>query len=256
MLPENVPVNGLLTRLASDKCRVRDDLVGSENRAGGSGGQNGIFVELGREFLKTSIASGYPTADVALECEWNSELLRQRLGIYHPGRVWFLSRGADARFWACSLTPTLESLRQRFNAGSAGPDADAWNLYLRAFRMSFELVRAESVLLDCNPNNFGVVGQRLYYIDDDLAVETGRAPFGQQALLRLREYPENDTQLKADFLKGFVEIVEEYQDLEGLRNALLGDLDEEITWPREHELRGIVEDLVARLSPPVKRPGR
>lgn len=254
VLPEHVPGSAILARLASDRCRVRDDLVGSDNRAGGSGGQLGIFIELGSEFLKTSITRGYPTADVALECEWNDELLRQRLGIYHPGRVWFLSRGADAQFWACSLTPSLPSLRQRFNARPAGPDRETWELYLRAFRMSFELAQTESILLDCNPNNFGMAGDRLYYVDDDLAVANGRMPFGHQALLRLREYEHNDLQLRLDFLKGFADLVDEFRNHQRLRDGLLGDLAEKITWPREPALRDALEGLVGRLSPPVKSP--
>lgn len=253
-LPDTARETAILARLAADSCRARPDLAGSTNRDGGSGGGLGVFLELGSEFLKTASYRRYTSAELALECEWNDELLRQRLGIYHPGRTWFLSRGADGAFWACSLTPRLPVLRERFNARpEEGPDREAWDLYLQAFRMTFELVRSESLLLDCNPNNFGLGTDRLYYVDDDLADRSGRIPFGHQALLRLREYESGDLALRAHFLKRFSDLAEEYLDDDRLRQELLEDLEQEITWPPEPELQAILKSLVGRLTVPARR---
>ena len=253
-LPDTIGEEAILKRLAVKDCRPRLDLTGSDNRAGGSGGGLGVFLELGNEFLKTASYRRYTTAELALECEWNDELRRQRLGIYHPGRLWFLSRGADSAFWGCSLTPTMPVLREKFNARpQEGPDQDSWDLYLQAFRMTFELMRSESVLLDCNPNNFGLGGDPLYYLDDDLANRSGRMPFGHQALLRLREYETCDLELRVRFLKGFANLAEEYLGDDRLREGLLEDLEQEITWPREPELRNFLKDFVGRLAVPVRQ---
>lgn len=249
-MPEGVPEELVLARLKAETCTARHDLVGSGNRDGGSGGQFGYFLEFDREFFKTALDRRYESAELALECERDEELLRQRLGIYHPERVWFLARGADGGFWACSITPIVRSLRERFNAGQHGPDRVSWELYLDAFRMTFELARRESVLLDCNPNNFGWDERRLYYLDDDLAHGSARMPLGHQALLRLREYEHGELSFRVEFLKRFSLLAEEYLADEHLRVILLEDLEPRTTWPREPELRTLLEDLVDSLARP------
>lgn len=248
LLPAGTRSDALLTRLATDVWRARQDLAGTDNLQGGSGGALGVFLELGSEFLKTSAHRRYPTAETALECEWDRELLREQLGIYHPGRTWFLSRGADAAFWACSLTPTLPLLRDRFNQPDARCVDEAWILYLEAFRMSFDLACRQSVLLDCNPNNFGIAGDRLYYVDDDVATRNGRVPFGHQALLRLREYEHTDVRGRARFLEGFAGLVEHFADDERLRLELIEDLEPTLSWPREPELRARIEAILGCLE--------
>lgn len=252
--PEQVRAEDLLERLASGPRRTRDDLSGASNRSGGSGGSLGCFLELGSEFLKTTSHRRYTSPELGLECEWDDEMLRRRLGVYHPERVWFLSLGGDSAFWACSLTPVLAVLRDLFNEHPADElGVEPWDRYLDAFRMTFALAQRERVLIDCNPNNFGISQGRLYYVDDDFAAGSGRIPFGHQALLRLHEYAGSPMGHRAHFLNGFSKLVEEYQEDEVFRRDLLEDLQQEITWPREQELRVILEDLVARLSPPTRR---
>lgn len=252
VLPATRAPSSLLEILQRGPLRVREDLVGSRNREGGSGGALGIFAECGGWFLKASRDRRYPDAASAIEREWSDELRRQQLGIYHPQRIWFLTLGADAGFWACSLTPILPIVRARLEESRAGSDREGWDLYLEAFRMTFELARREGLLLDCNPNNFGVGTDRLYYIDDDIASRSGRMPFGHQLLLRLREYEGSDPTARLDFVHAFAALVHEYRDDEPLRTGLRDDLEPRITWPREAELRESLEQLLRSLGPPAR----
>lgn len=252
--PEEIPAEELLAWLSSIPCRVRADLSGGSNRDGGSGGGLGSFLELGHEFLKTTRHRRYTTPELGLECEWDDEMLRRRLGIYPPGRVWFLAQGADSAFWACSLTPKVAILRDAFNeAPPSAPTRNAWEQYIEAFRMTFTLASSEDVLLDCNPNNFGISDGRLYYVDDDLAKGCGRMPFGHQALLRLREYADSPLVDRVDFLSSFARLADEFAKNEMLRNGLLEDFQQPVAWPDEPELRTILDGLVASLGPPTKR---
>jgi len=247
-LPASTEPSHLLGRLAASTSRARLDLVGAANREGGSGGQLGIFVELDDEFLKTGVRHRHESPAFALARERSLEELRQSLGIYHPDRVWFVSNGTDGAAWACSVTPILPVVRERLNAGgSEGPDRAAWELYLEAFRMSFEVAQSEGVLLDCNPNNFGVGASRLHYLDDDLALG-GRMPFGHQVLVRLLEYKTGRLAERVHFLEEFALLMERYASNSHLRALVRDDLESRVSWPREPELREHLERLLARLE--------
>lgn len=247
-LPRGLSAAGVLARLRGGPLRARDELVGSANRAGGSGGRSGRFLEIGEWFLKASLQRRYPDPQTALECEGNAELERQGSALYHPLRAWFLSHGADGAFWACSLTPTLPTLRERLNgAPGDGPDGEGWELYLDAFRLTFEALRRHALLLDCNPNNFGIGSDRLYYVDDDLVPRPGRIPFGHQLLLRLREYEGSPLPDRLRFVRRFGEVAEAYADDAELLSWLLQDLEPRITWPEAPELRDALEALLRRL---------
>jgi hypothetical protein len=251
VLDNEVQTDDLLERLAAQQATPRDDLMGGANVAGGSGGQLGRFVELDDEFLKTSLGCRYETLAEALEKDAANEPVRRYLGIYHPQRVWFLSRGADDAFWACSLTPRLETVRERLNR--APSVQSSWDLYLDAFAMTFALARRHNALLDCNPNNFGLDQERLFYIDDDITTASSTAAFATQALLRLREYPQVSLDVRRHFLAGFVGLCEKYTRQELRTWGMLDDLETGIQWPRESELQAILTALKTRLLSTRKR---
>lgn len=235
----------LLTRLARGSSRERADLVGDLNRIGGSGGQFGRFVELGSNFLKANVRRRFPSLDLALAAEAAAEELRAELGIYHPERLWFVSRGADDQFWVCSLTPRLPLLRERFNQRL---DRSSWLMYLAALRGAFELALEREVVLDCNPNNFGESGGRLFYVDDDLVRNAAGASLTLQALLRLREYPQARPEDRAEFVHALCQLCSEYGRSPKLGAGILADLGNELLWPAEAPLRDRLSRLTAALG--------
>jgi len=247
IVPDSVTPRDLIARLTSGPLDPRSDLTGGLNRAGGSAGQLGAFAEIGAWFFKTSMDRRFAPGAPALGAEAERERLRRSLHIYPPERVWFVSQGADGALWCCSLTPTLPVLRDAFNAPDAAAQGRCWSLYLDGFRTSFDLAAGRGLFLDCNPNNFVVAPSGLYYVDDDLGTGPGRAPFGHQALLRLREYEESPLEHRKAFLEGFAALVNQYREARPLQASLLGDLQPETTWPRDPELRRILAELVADL---------
>jgi hypothetical protein len=247
--PDGVAPETVAALLEWPVARERPDLTGSANRGGGSGGRLGSFFEVGPRFLKASLHRRFESRHAALALEGRAEARRRQLGIYHRERIWFLSRGSDAAIWACSLTPTLRSLRDALEAGAGRePPEEAWALYLAAFRLSFELAEREGVLLDCNPNNFGIDGGRLLYLDDDLAPATGRAPFGHQLLLRLREYAGASLERRLRFVAAFSDLADALLVDRRLRRSVAEDLALELLWPREPALRRRLRELAARLA--------
>ena len=248
VVPYHVPPDDVLSILGAAELGLRTDLVGGSNRTGGSAGALGRFAEIGGWFFKTSAHRCFEQQSRALRDELAREELRQGLGIYSPARIWFASLGTDARVWCCSLTPTLPVLRDVWNATSPEADLTCWQLYLAAFEVSFECAATGAILLDCNPNNFALDGEKLRYIDDDLGVDGGRAPFGHQALLRLREYESSPLPSRQTFLDGFAALVRRYRHVRPLAESLLGDLEPETTWPREPALRAVLVELVRDLA--------
>ncbi|MFN7962281.1 MAG: hypothetical protein U0002_13515 [Thermoanaerobaculia bacterium] len=242
-LPEQLALERLLARLAGGEARLRPDLVGDVGQAGGSGGQYGRFVELGAEFLKSSTRRRFATADEAIASDQQAERLRSSLGIYHPARAWFVSRGSDEAFWVCSLTPRLEVLRERFHSGQAL----AWQRYLEAIELCFKVGVESGLWLDCNPNNFGELAGGLYYLDDDLSFGSATT-LALQALLRLREHATADLALREGFLRSFSELALAYAQHPPVRQALYRDLTNEVLWPREAELRSLVQGLLLSLA--------
>ena len=234
-----VDPSALLWRLASAPARARDDLRGSRNLEGGSGGQLGHFVEVGPFFVKTGESRRYSTLEQALGSERPAELRRRSLGLYPSHRWLFFTLGGDEGVWCCSVARRLETLRERFN--STGADEACWQIFLQSLRTTFDLLERRSLLLDCNPNNFGIDGQDLLYLDDDVLPVSGPVALGTQALLRLREYPRAQLGSRRRFLLGFEALLREH-GRERVRSwGLVGDLETRVLWPAEPELRSILE---------------
>jgi hypothetical protein len=232
VVPSNRSAEDVCEILGGDGARLRSDLVGDLNQVGGSAGAYGCFVEVGPWFLKASLRRRYSGFQEALAAELASEQLRQRLGVYSEERIWFLSRGSDERFWACSLTPVLAILRGRLNREKG---VEPWNLYLEAVGMTYAVARDWSLWLDCNPNNFGQAGERLFYVDDDLT--RGGANVILQVLVRLREYSAVDLEIRLDFLERFADLTREAAASLSEVKGPVADLGNEILWPAEPELR-------------------
>jgi len=212
---------------------------------GGSGGELGRFLEIGSWFLKTSLDRSFERLDQAMSQEMEQERIRRRLRIYQAERLWFLSRGTDGRIWACSLTPRLLTLRELFN--QTGGDDQCWKLFLKALSWTLELLERWNVVLDCNPNNFGIGEQRLYYLDDDLMSPCGHVAWVTQALLRLREYPRAAPELRRAFVLGIRDLLQEHPSEKLKQWGLIDDLDHRELWPPEPEIRQILENLLNQL---------
>jgi hypothetical protein len=239
-----VDPGSILARIAASPVRARADLAGEGNRSGGSGGALGSFLEVGRHFLKTRRTARFDTLEQALALELPREHQRRATGVYAPARTWFVSRGADGAFWACSLTPTLPVLRERFEAGAG---SEAWRGYVQAVRMTLRLAAEQRIWLDCNPNNFGFEGDALYYLDDDLpAMGATTAVF--QALLRLREYPAAARADRLAFVEEVAALALEHAEAPGLRTALVRDLAQPLLWPADAALRRPLAHLLAAVE--------
>ena len=251
LIPTQVPVGALLSRLVASEPEPRVDLQGSINLEGGSAGRLGRFVEIGPWFFKTSLDRAFADMGEATDREQERERFRRRLRIYPPERLWFLCHGQDRKIWACSLTPRLLTLRELFN--QTGGDRQCWRLFLRALAWTLEILERWNVILDCNPNNFGVAQDRLYYLDDDLMPECGHVAWMTQALLRLREYPEANPRHRRRFVLGLLDLVQRYDRRSLDRWGLAEDLDNPRLWPVEPELSGMLSDLLLRLRYTRKR---
>lgn len=223
---------------------------GGSNQSGGSGSSEGRFLELGSEFLKTSLAARHEGTERLDAVRVAAEETRRALGIYHPERAWFVVQGDDAAAWECSLTPVVPILRDLFNDPAHVSSAVPWQLYLEAFRLTFVAAQESNVLLDCNPNNFGLLRDRLIYVDDDLVSSSGLVPLGTQLLLRLSEYEHAPLTVRRGFLEGFAGLVETHLGDLRLREGLLADLELGMTWPRDAELRSLLDRIVSTLSQP------
>ncbi len=243
--PTGAGAGVVLERLAALPVRERRELVGSQNQEGGSGSPYGRFFEVGAGFLKARYTRRYPNLAAAQVADGATERLRQELGIYHPQRLWFVSRDPDGWCWACSWTPTLPLLRQRF---ATRADRGAWDLYLQAIRGTLELGVARGLWLDCNPNNYGIASDGVVYLDDDLAISGQRATVGLQALLRLREYSSAAMEDRQAFLAGFAELALELGRAPAVRASLLEDISQQLLWPREPELREQLSAFARRLA--------
>ena len=250
LIPTCVPITTLLHRLVAVAPRHRADLQGSANAVGGSGGQFGRLAEIGGRFLKTCLDRSYDHLGTEAHKELERERLRRRLRIYPPERLWFLSRGKDDRIWACSLTPTLPTLRQAFNRQiqeSQEAGDSCWRLFLRSLRWTLSILEKHDVVLDCNPNNFGITPDRLFYLDDDLLDPCGQVPWVTQALLRLREYPQAPMPHRRFFVKSVCELLEELPKARREQWGLLDDLDQPALWPQETELAHRLNETLCRL---------
>ncbi len=243
MLPEGPEiVDEVLARLRSGPVVSRQDLRGTGNLGGGSGGQAGYFLEVGDYFAKANSTRRYASVDLACSHDLPVEELRRSLGIYHSSRIWFLTQSVDDCIWACSLTRKMISLREIFNRPPAGSDPLAWQFFLDGLWMSLDLGRRAEVMLDCNPNNFGLDGDQLWYLDDDL-LTSKTSMLGLQAVLRLREYEGCDWRVRKTFLDGFLQLVRSCSGDERRRWSLTREAIFGLISLRDAKLRAMLDDF-------------
>lgn len=261
-----VPSSGareLLARCAAGTPRVRHELRASANRRGGSGGDLGRFVEIGPWFVKASLARRWESRapEVAWRAEIETERLRQSLRVFPRERVWAIVRGRDGARWAVSVTRRRPTLRALFEDDPSDPRP--WRLYSRALALAFETASARRVMLDCNPNNFGLESalvpaalepvptsdplDGLVYLDDDIPLAVGPLAFGVQALLRLREYSRAFLGVRLRFVEELVALLERQEASRLLAWGVIADLETDLLLPREPELRRPLEAALARM---------
>ena len=239
-----LPIDELFRRLTAAEPRSRSDLRGSSNLAGGSGGQMGHFLEIGAWFLKTGLDRRFDKLDGTARAEFDREKLRRRLRIYPEDRLWFMSRGDDGAFWACSLSPRLQTLRQELNRNDRD---EPWTLFIDALAWTLRILARHDLVLDCNPNNFGIDQGRLVYIDDDVLPNCGHIALATQALLRLREYPQAPFARRRAFVDAFCRLLRGYERKQLGLWGVIDDLDTPSLWPPEPELRADLTELLQHL---------
>jgi hypothetical protein len=153
--------------------------------------------------------------------------------------------------WLWTIAPWLETLRSQMTFAVEHADeerlSEALCGYAEAACTSLRLALDSGLVLDVHPSNFGVVGGRCYYIDDDIAQGSRPASIGHALLRRADEYGEQvgavdayGRQLEVSFLE-FTSV--ELSTL-GLREALIETL------VRSDAARALRERLIERLHTP------
>jgi signal recognition particle receptor subunit beta len=184
----------VLRRLQSaGEPQLRADLLGQNGRETGSGGSHLLLFEAGMWCLKTSPRRCFSDVD-----EGRAALLRLARhktalgGLLPPRTVLSLQTDATGSHWLWTVCPWMTPLRTLMEgAYAAGDDAAllvALSHYASAVVSSLLLAARRSVRLDVHPSNFAVVGEGVFYIDDDIDDGTTVTSFGHSVLQRVAEY--------------------------------------------------------------------
>lgn len=210
---------------------LRRDLVSQNGRAAGSGGSHLLLFEAGMWCLKTSPRRRYADVDEARAALLRLARHKTALGSFLPPRtVLSLQTDSAGEHWLWTVCPWMTPLRTSMEHAHATQD-DAALLqalchYADAVVGSLCLAARRGVLLDIHPSNFAVVGDDVYYIDDDIDDGTQVASFGHSVLQRVVEYEHHPTVME-HYMDGLVERMKaslNAQDVRacGLRASLRG----------------------------------
>jgi hypothetical protein len=191
----------VLRRVPFAAARRRDDLVGQQGASDGSGRSDALVFEVGSWCLKASARRRFADADDARAQLVDVARRKMQLGSLLPEpSVVSLGTAADGSVWLWTIAPWLTTLRALM--GRAVEQRDEYDLtshlalFAKAAVQAATLASRQGVTLDVSPSNFGVVGNRLYYLDDDIG-EGVRLPALAHALLqRVEEHLEFPTAVR------------------------------------------------------------
>ncbi len=124
-----------------------------------------MFVDK-EHVLKLLQRTAFDDSRVALR--WVELRLRKErgMGLYHPSRTWFIVR-IDGRWFTGNITQRLRTFHAMFENPSIDPDeAIAWITQVCHKYLAY--AAHHDGRLDEGLSNFGLDGEELYYLDDDL----------------------------------------------------------------------------------------
>jgi signal recognition particle receptor subunit beta len=183
----------VLRRLASVEHRRRADLAGRQGADDGSGTSDVTIVQAGDFCLKTSGRRRFTDAVSARTAM--AGLVRKKELIEHltpTDTVLCLRHEADGSIWLWTIARWVTTLRSAMAHAQRRGDETALGEALASFATmavdSMVLNVTRSVVLDVHPSNFGFLGERMFYVDDDIGVGPRNPAIGHALLRRFEEY--------------------------------------------------------------------
>lgn len=218
----------VLRRVPWADARVREDLTASRGTRDGSARDDTYVFEAGLWCLKTSARRHFASLEGARNALLRLAREKTQLGPLLPPQTALAVRAQEHRgAWLWTISPWLETLRSQMTFAVDQKDVARLREALRGFVdaacTSLRLAVENGLVLDVQPSNFGVIGGRCYYVDDDMSQGARPLGIGHALLRRADEYAE------------FPEAVEDYGEY------LLSALDD--FTPPETERLGLSQAL-------------
>ena len=172
---------------------VRSDLVARQGTAVGSGTSDAIILQTARLCVKTSTRRGFWDA---VDAQATMKLLAQRkmsLGDWlAPETALCVQPDADGRHYLWTIAPWMLTLREQAARALEGGDDGALGRALVGFADvalgAGALAIRRGVAVDVHPSNFGELGGRVFYLDDDIGSARTIPTLGHSLLRRVDEY--------------------------------------------------------------------
>ncbi len=183
----------ILRRIPIDEAVVRTDLVGQLGTQDGSGSADTCILEAGPWCLKTSRRRRF--GDVELAREQLLTLARKKIllgGLLVKDTVLTLTEDSTGNHWLWTVSPWVATLRSRMTLAvdteNIAQLEDTLAAFARVAVESMQLAARNKLALDVHPSNFACVRERVYYIDDDIALSSNLPAMGHSLLRRIDEY--------------------------------------------------------------------
>lgn len=191
----------ILRKVPRDEAVSRDDLVGRQNLADGSGTSDVLLLQAGDWCLKTSLRRRFTDLDAGRTALL--ELVRRKslLGNLLPRETVLAlasdeeartSGGAEPEAWLWTVCPWLPSLRRQMagavERGDEAGLASALAAYAAAAIEGMALAARRQAQLDIHPSNFALTADGIWYVDDDIGTGSVLPAIGHALLQRVEEY--------------------------------------------------------------------
>jgi hypothetical protein len=192
-----------LRRLALSADRIRrDDLIAQHGHGDGSGTSDTVIYESGLWCLKTSRRRRFIDADEARTSLLRLARKKMQLGeLLPPNTVLSVQLAPNGSLWLWTVAPWLSTLRAVMgHADRTGDEAaltDALAAFARAVGLGLALTARHAIVLDVHPSNFGILGDQIYYLDDDIGSGSTYPAVGHALLRRVVEYAHRPAVIEA-----------------------------------------------------------
>ena len=157
------------------------DKVGAAGPAEGSAKATTRLLFSRGWVLKTDTGWATPSLEEALARARTLHEIAARIAIWHPKKTLFVIR-SEGLHYPLTACPGLLVVRRLQGFGDR---VDAW---ARMLALTLEVGEVHGVGLDVHPSNFGLDGERLYYLDDEVfARPNGMRSLGESIASRIPE---------------------------------------------------------------------
>lgn len=178
---------------AGQPIHVRPDLVGQHGMADGSGRSDTLVCRSGAWCFKTSGRRRYADVDAGCAALLRSAREKTLLGdLFVAETALVLQPDGRGTYWLWTVAPWLTTLRSRMSEATRTDDEAALGAALEDFaRASVDaivLAATRRIILDVHPSNYAARGDRLHYVEDDVAFGESFPMLGHALLRRVEEY--------------------------------------------------------------------